>query len=191
MSRKRKRPNSQSSRLRRSCGPPPTAKMRSSTGVAVAHLNRHRDDQAPELFLSPDVYSNIGASTASCRAGRGQMHASVSGLHTGCIHTSEPRRISLVAILACSPGRRFWRGSRRRIVKRGEYLARVGDCADCHTNSGGPAMSGGQQIQTPYGTIAAPNITPDKATGIGDWSDDDFYRAMHDGLDDPAIISIR
>lgn len=68
-------------------------------------------------------------------------------------------------------------------VQRGEYLARVGGCADCHTKSGNPEMSGGQQIQTPYGTIGAPNITPDKATGIGDWSDDDFYRALHDGLD--------
>jgi mono/diheme cytochrome c family protein len=44
-------------------------------------------------------------------------------------------------------------------------------------------MAGGQQLQTPYGTIATPNITPDKATGIGDWSDDDFYKALHDGID--------
>ena len=73
--------------------------------------------------------------------------------------------------------------AQQNVVQRGEYLARAGGCADCHTNSGSPDMSGGKQIQTPYGTIGAPNITPDKATGIGDWSDDDFYRALHDGLD--------
>ncbi len=37
-------------------------------------------------------------------------------------------------------------------------------------------------VDTPFGGITSPNITPDKATGIGSWSDDDFYRAMHDGL---------
>jgi mono/diheme cytochrome c family protein len=69
------------------------------------------------------------------------------------------------------------------IVKQGEYLARAGDCFSCHTKEGGALMAGGRQIQTPYGTIGSPNITPDKDTGIGHWSDDEFYRALHEGLD--------
>ncbi len=68
------------------------------------------------------------------------------------------------------------------LVKRGEYLARAGDCIACHTPPGAPPYSGGRKIDTPYGPIYSPNLTPDKETGIGAWSDDDFYRAMHEGL---------
>ncbi len=68
------------------------------------------------------------------------------------------------------------------IVKRGEYLARAGDCFSCHTGTNGTPMAGGRQVETPYGTISSPNITPDHDTGIGKWSDDDFYKVMHQGL---------
>lgn len=68
------------------------------------------------------------------------------------------------------------------LIARGEYLARAGDCTACHTAEGGQPFAGGQGLQSPFGPIYAPNITPDKATGIGDWSDDDFYRAMHEGI---------
>ncbi len=70
----------------------------------------------------------------------------------------------------------------RRLVKRGEYLVRAGDCQSCHTAPGGQPFAGGSAISSPMGAIYPPNITPDKATGIGDWSDDDFYRAMHEGI---------
>lgn len=69
------------------------------------------------------------------------------------------------------------------LVKRGEYLARAGDCFACHTRQGGKPLAGGFEVQTPYGSIASPNITPDPDTGIGKWSDDDFYRVMHEGVD--------
>ena len=52
----------------------------------------------------------------------------------------------------------------------------------CHTQPGGTPFAGGRQIGTPFGTLSSPNITPDKDTGIGRWSDDDFYRAVHDGI---------
>jgi mono/diheme cytochrome c family protein len=68
------------------------------------------------------------------------------------------------------------------LVTRGKYLATVGDCISCHTAEGGTPFSGGRYLPTPFGDISTPNITPDKTTGIGDWSDDDFYRAMHEGL---------
>lgn len=67
-------------------------------------------------------------------------------------------------------------------LARGHYLTRLGDCKACHTQPGQPPFSGGRAIKTPYGPIYTPNITPDKATGIGTWSAQDFYRAMHNGI---------
>ncbi|HUP06551.1 MAG TPA: c-type cytochrome [Caldimonas sp.] len=69
-------------------------------------------------------------------------------------------------------------------VERGRYLARAGDCESCHTAPGGKPYAGGRAIATGFGTVVAPNITPDRETGIGGWSADTFYRAMHEGLDD-------
>jgi mono/diheme cytochrome c family protein len=67
-------------------------------------------------------------------------------------------------------------------AQRGEYLARAGDCVSCHTATGGVAFAGGGRLDTPFGYLLAPNITPDPATGIGRWSATDFYRALHDGV---------
>ena len=67
-------------------------------------------------------------------------------------------------------------------VHRGEYLARAADCVACHTTPGGKPYAGGLGIALPFGTIYSPNITPDKETGIGDWSDDDFVRAVQQGI---------
>jgi mono/diheme cytochrome c family protein len=72
--------------------------------------------------------------------------------------------------------------NRSALVKRGEYLARVGDCAACHTADKSRPFAGGLLIDTPFGTIVTPNITPDPDTGIGQWSDADFLRAMHEGI---------
>lgn len=67
-------------------------------------------------------------------------------------------------------------------VARGRYLTRLGDCQACHTQAGHEPFSGGRAIETPFGVIYTPNITPDPATGIGAWSADDFYKAMHEGI---------
>jgi len=64
---------------------------------------------------------------------------------------------------------------------RGEYLARAADCAACHTQGGGPAYAGGVAFRLPFGTLYSTNITPDKETGIGGWSDEDFVRAVREG----------
>jgi len=71
--------------------------------------------------------------------------------------------------------------SNTELVARGAYLARAGDCQACHTARGGAPFAGGRAIQTPFGAIHSPNITPDKQTGIGNWSADDFWRALHNG----------
>jgi mono/diheme cytochrome c family protein len=64
----------------------------------------------------------------------------------------------------------------------GRYLTQAGDCISCHTAPGGKPFAGGLYMPTPFGEISVPNITPDVETGIGGWSDDEFYRAMHDGI---------
>src|SRR4051812_16856574 len=68
-------------------------------------------------------------------------------------------------------------------LERGRYLTRVGDCEACHTAPDGKPFAGGRAMQTPFGTIFTPNITSDVITGIGAWTDQQFYRAMHDGVD--------
>ena len=67
-------------------------------------------------------------------------------------------------------------------IERGRYLAVVGDCAACHTKPGGKPFAGGLPIETPFGKVVAPNITPDNETGIGLWSDEDFVRAVTQGI---------
>jgi mono/diheme cytochrome c family protein len=67
-------------------------------------------------------------------------------------------------------------------IARGRYLATMGDCAACHTLPGsGHAFAGGRGIETPFGLLRAPNITPDPATGIGTWTDQEFIDAMTKG----------
>jgi len=68
-------------------------------------------------------------------------------------------------------------------LERGKMLVNAGDCVSCHTAKGGTPFAGGRPIETPFGIIYSPNITPDPETGIGAWSNDDFYKAMHFGVD--------
>jgi len=68
------------------------------------------------------------------------------------------------------------------LVARGEYLARAADCIGCHTTPRGKQFAGGLAFKLPFGTLYSTNITPDKETGIGDWTDDEFVKAMHEGI---------
>ncbi len=67
-------------------------------------------------------------------------------------------------------------------VQRGAELAAIGDCDVCHTAPGGRPFAGGVALPTPFGTIYSTNITPDPATGIGNWSEAAFRRAMREGV---------
>lgn len=69
------------------------------------------------------------------------------------------------------------------LVVRGAQLAAIGDCAICHAGAGGQAYAGGRPLRTPFGAVYASNITPDRQTGIGAWSEAAFQRSMHDGVD--------
>ncbi len=67
-------------------------------------------------------------------------------------------------------------------LERGRYLTNAGDCAACHTADDGQPFAGGRAVPTPFGTIYSTNITPDTETGIGRWSNEEFYKAMHEGV---------
>jgi len=68
------------------------------------------------------------------------------------------------------------------VVARGKYLAEAADCAACHTAPGGAPFAGGLAMPSGFGTVYATNITPDPDAGIGRWSAEDFWRALHDGI---------
>lgn len=87
-------------------------------------------------------------------------------------HAPTPRSASKIsAATLAEPG----------LIAKGEYLAVVGDCAGCHTAQGGEPYAGGRELATPFGAIPVPNITPDRQTGLGDWSFEDFWQALHAG----------
>jgi mono/diheme cytochrome c family protein len=68
------------------------------------------------------------------------------------------------------------------LVERGAYLARAADCEACHTTQDGKPYAGGLPFKLPFGTLYSTNITPDKETGIGNYSDQDFLNAVHRGI---------
>jgi len=68
------------------------------------------------------------------------------------------------------------------LVTRGKYLTQAADCAACHTAPGGVPYAGGLPFKLPFGTLYSPNITPDRDTGIGSWTDSQFLRAVHKGI---------
>lgn len=78
-----------------------------------------------------------------------------------------------------SPGSRPAQPSSQ--IERGKYLAQAGDCIACHTVPGKPIFSGNRALPTPFGTLYAPNITPEAKTGIGTWTATEFYNMMHTG----------
>ena len=88
-----------------------------------------------------------------------------------------------LGLLAMAPtGHASGGNSAPSMEQRGAYLAAAGDCISCHTSDGGKPFAGGYRLDTPFGFLLAPNITPDPDTGIGRWTADDFYRALHDGV---------
>jgi mono/diheme cytochrome c family protein len=68
------------------------------------------------------------------------------------------------------------------IIARGRALTIAGDCASCHTADPAKPFGGGKRIETPFGAVFTPNLTPDRDTGIGGWSDEDFVRALRSGV---------
>jgi mono/diheme cytochrome c family protein len=93
-------------------------------------------------------------------------------------------RASLAALLLLLAGSPEATAADPDAVARGAYLSAAAGCGQCHTDAknNGPAYAGGRVIATEFGTIVTPNITPDRANGIGGWSNADFIRAMRWGI---------
>jgi mono/diheme cytochrome c family protein len=93
------------------------------------------------------------------------------------------KQIVVLATLLLAGGHALAQGrpAQQSQVEHGRYLAQAGDCIACHTIPGAKIFSGNRPMPTPFGTLYSPNITPDRETGIGKWSADDFYNMMHTG----------
>lgn len=98
------------------------------------------------------------------------------------IPASMKSRFITACLCLAVPAMAWAQGTNYSQIERGLYLARVGDCVSCHTDQGGKPFAGGFPVPTPFGTIYSTNITPDPETGIGKWSEEDFYNAMHYGM---------
>lgn len=92
------------------------------------------------------------------------------------------RFLALLGLALVLAGSAAAQGSTYSTIERGRALVNAGDCASCHTARGGKPFAGGLAVATPFGVIYSTNITPDPATGIGKWTDQDLYRAMHSGI---------
>jgi mono/diheme cytochrome c family protein len=73
-------------------------------------------------------------------------------------------------------------------IEQGRYLALAGNCMACHTTRGGTPFAGGRRIDTPFGGVYSSNLTPDPVTGLGHWSAQDFWQAMHRGRSKDARL---
>lgn len=91
--------------------------------------------------------------------------------------------IEFIATPALSTGNSGQNGLKNQaLIEQGEYLAKLGNCAACHSARGGEPFAGGKAIHTPFGAVFASNITPDPIHGIGSWSAEAFYRALKHGV---------
>ena len=75
-----------------------------------------------------------------------------------------------------------WADNSSDAISHGKYLAVTADCVACHTAPGGKPFAGGRAFTLPFGVVYSPNITPDMATGIGRYSDDEWVRMLQKGI---------
>lgn len=92
------------------------------------------------------------------------------------------RSVAAVSVLLCCAASPLHAQQAQTPANQGEYLARAGDCVACHSVKGGKAFAGGLKMGTPMGAIYSTNITPDTETGIGNYSLEDFDRAVRSGI---------
>jgi len=92
------------------------------------------------------------------------------------------RRVALADYTAGDPTGVPAALAQETLIKKGEYLARAADCVECHTAKGGEEFAGGAPFALPFGTLYSTNITPDKRTGIGTYTDAEFIRAVRRGV---------
>jgi len=103
-------------------------------------------------------------------------------LGPGPMAFSKGRKVDLTDYHAVNPSGVPAALAQASLIKKGEYLAKAADCMVCHTAKGGEAYAGGFAFVLPFGTLYSTNITPDKASGIGSYTDAQFLSAVHRGV---------
>ncbi len=93
------------------------------------------------------------------------------------------RAVAAAVVLGTAAGAALAQDADQALIERGRYLSTASDCVACHTAPGSSeTYAGGYAVQSPMGAIWATNITPSKEFGIGDWSEEEFARAVRDGI---------
>src|SRR5271156_2868614 len=103
-------------------------------------------------------------------------------LGPGPMAFSKGRKVDLADYHEANPSGAPAALAQASLIKKGEYLAKAADCLVCHTARDGEAYAGGFAFVLPFGTLYSTNITPDKATGIGTYTDAQFLAALHRGV---------
>ena len=106
------------------------------------------------------------------------MAAPFTATHRGPL----PRLSHLLGALAMALAPIALGATTEEIIAKGRYLAEIGGCQSCHTQPDAPAYSGARYLDTPFGQVSTPNLTSDPASGLGQWTPEEFYRALHDGI---------
>ena len=88
----------------------------------------------------------------------------------------------IFVLFAVSPFCVIAQSANDTLLTRGEYVMKISGCSHCHTEEGGEPLSGGRSLETPFGAFYTPNITAHKTAGIGAWTNDEFLRALHEGI---------
>jgi cytochrome c5 len=146
---------------------------KNNKGGGVGSLFKFKAMVLPLLGAFLFAFNNVDAATTDANTAKNNADSATKKIVDPLIDGYYPEY----------PKTKVATGAKEKLIKRGEYLAKIGDCIACHTDvkGGTPAFAGGLPINTPFGTFYSPNITPDKETGIGNWTEKDMIRALKKG----------
>ena len=151
--------------------PAPAADRSHRAGDEEADMRKKRSSTARRLGIVVAIVAVLGLGVLACYATRPDALAFAGG-KAAALDSYEGHPTGVPADFTETDP-----------IARGRYLAQAADCKSCHTTEGGKPFAGGLAFKLPFGTLYSPNITPDKETGIGAWTDADFLKAVHQGID--------
>ncbi len=133
--------------------------------------------------LSREALVSLAAGLVKGRSG--ESRSPTSWAERGPVGIQLLIRIFVALLIAALPAVPSAHAADEAQLKRGKVLFEAADCTSCHTDvkGGGAPLAGGRKLTTPFGVFYGPNITPDRKDGIGDWSEAQFRRALHRGID--------
>ena len=170
-----------SARPASTAGPPALRNaIYAATGVALRRLPIDRSLIAGKKVMSPGARRILPSVVAIAAVALAVGVWIIRG--PGPMAFADGPKVALADYKAADPTGVPASLAKASLVERGAYLARAADCMVCHTTQGGKEYAGGSAFKLPFGTLYSTNITPDKETGIGNYSDQDFLNAVHRGI---------